>query len=427
MSRDKVEMWAMTRFNSRKLNAFTNLMVGKSQATVKTAAPVPRPPPGFGGNGGGNGGGWAAVAASTPPPVSRQQVEQIANSKINTLVPGIVRSIITNDNDNAIKTLKNSIVEAAKNEARIKFGKIYESFLIHELTKHNAIPRYKGFTGSLLLTDRDSVVNWVTAVNNPTPAPLSVTSRQVIEFVNTYSIIFDNMIKEYNAGTNARTYNGAKLGPPNVRRLRSIQRVTKGYNDGSITMTANGLWLQRMYVNFINPSGLDKVRSLYIAGWFGLVLNLEVDLGGHAWIETDGEGNTIHHLHFGEIKSSPNLNTSKGGVMQLIRLAFIAMNTMELLSEANFIRVEAALFINDDEESFDFVSNFSPPALNSHAKRILSALNIREVGGKKLLPMPSNAQFILSYQKIRGLEPDTRGGDDGYGTILELYNNEKNF
>jgi hypothetical protein len=422
MDRDKIEMWAMTRFNARRIGAFTSMMV-KPTPPISTAA------------GGGstskkhtpskNKGEWAGIVSKkTPsPPMSRKEVESVATAKIKEMVPAIVRNVILNDNDNAMKTLKNNIRDASKNDIRIKFGKIYESFLIHELTKHTAIPRYKGFTGSVILSDRDSIVKWVTTRGDPNPGLMNVTSGKVIDFVNVYLFNFEKMINEYHDGTDTKKYNSSKLGPPNTRRLKSIKKVSKGFNNGTIPMTANDLWLQRIYVDILNPSILKNIKTLYIAGWFGLVMNLEVDLGGHAWIETDPHGHTIHHLHFGEIKSSPNINSSKWGVTQLIRLAFIAMKTMELLSEAHYIRVEATIFINDDEESFDFVSEFSPPTLTSHAKRVLSALNIRDEGGEKLLPMPPNAQFILSYQKIRGLERDTRGGDD-YGTIIELFNNK---
>ena len=497
-SRDKVEMWAMTRFNARRVNAFTSLMVGPAKTSAdgdgawesvpvrnnrnnsrgrgrgrgrggsggqyNTRQPTNPPSPrnngggrgrGRGRGGGGNqfntrpptthpaqnpppgsqqtvtqrppstvGGGWAQAAGTTPPPVSRQMVEQIANNKINQLVPGIVRNILYSANDNAVKALKNNILEAAMNEDRIKFGKIYESFLIHEISKHDSIPRYKGFTGSIMISNKNSVIDWVTTSANPQIGDLDVTSQQVKDFVNSYRINFENMINEYNAGTNMDLYANSKSGKPTQRRLRTIQRISRGYNDNTIPMVGDDLWLQRLFVKFVNPTSLNKVRTLYTTGWFGLVLNLEVDFAGHAWISTDANGKTIHHLHFGEIKSSDNNNTAKGGVTQMIRLGFIAMATMQLLGEGHYIRVEATLFVNDDEESFDHVSDFDPPSLTDHAKRVMSGLYIKEIGGKKLYPMPDNAQFILSYQRIRALGPDTRDGGDGYGTILTLYNNQ---
>ena len=246
------------------------------------------------------------------------------------------------------------------------------------------------------------------------------------------------MINDFRAGNNVTEYRATKLKEPTVRRFRSVENIYEGYRLGRVTMNRDEMWLQRLTVYLVDPNRFDACKTLYLGGWFGTVLNLEIDFAGDTWIENLFDSpnphppmaptGSVHHLHFGEIKSSPSLNLSKGGITQLIRLGFMAMKTMELLGEAEYIRVEATIFINDDEVDFNFVSDFDPVALRNHAIDIIRALKYtshRDGSGRSVqkLPMPENAQFILSYQKIRHLGEDTRDGSDGYGVILQLYDN----
>ena len=360
-TREEIELWAMRNYSARNMRSFVTTAMKKSDnADVKM-------------NKSGNketlarGKDNVKMKKSSTTPWGSSNKDALARVKADVKIKPLPPATLSEREKTELVTEISNYTVAQMNE---RFGRLYEMFLANEISSSGRWERYRHFTSSIYVGDLISFERWVAYDQTYHVRLLDLRGYQdkTILFLKEYKSVYAALREKFIGKEN-------ELSKKHPISLTYLNRINKLLEFVQTTTKANAnMWSTYLSAMVFNPKNTEPLLKEF--NTIGLITDLEIDMAGHT---TMSVGGTKYRLHFGEIKSSASKKGTVKGIMQLMRLGYCAMWTLDAMRKnivAKEFIVEGTLFLNDDSQGeYNYKSPFSLDYMRAVAGRIKQLFN----------------------------------------------------